>query len=151
MIPSHNDYSVIAVTVGREREVCRGGALECLRAAQERNRPPYQTLYIVARPDGRRLSIRQQERILRRLEAQVNPGAGAARDMRAQADDYRIRRGLVEAGGLIVFWEGEVCGWMQNRQHAEKWCPGCLAVDEYGRWWIAIGSSGDGAERWESA
>ncbi|MDR5809286.1 hypothetical protein [Caballeronia sp. LZ019] len=70
-------------------------------------------------------------------------------DDKAMIDDarlYRVQEGLVGKGGLVVFFQGEVQGWVNQLRNFDHWQPGCIAVDEEGHSWTTIaGSERDGA------
>ena len=52
-------------------------------------------------------------------------------------------------GGVVVIFGGEVQGWVNELRNPEQWQPGCVAIDEQGQQWIAVGGNArDGAERW---
>jgi hypothetical protein len=49
-------------------------------------------------------------------------------------------------GGVVVFFQGEIKGWVNELRNAEHWQPGCMAVDEKGLTWTTFaGSERDGA------
>ncbi len=53
-------------------------------------------------------------------------------------------------GGVVIVFNGEVPGWMNELRDPQGWEPGCIAVDEQGNEWVAVGGNADdGAERWE--
>ena len=62
------------------------------------------------------------------------------------ARHYREQKALVGKGGVVVFFQGEVQGWVNQLRNAEQWQSDCVAVDEQGRTWTTIaGSERDGA------
>lgn len=69
-------------------------------------------------------------------------------DENAVAREYRAERGQV--GGYVIFYLGEPCGWRKDLSEADGWLPGCIALDEQGQRYGAMGGSDySGAERWE--
>ncbi|GGE75730.1 hypothetical protein GCM10011533_30090 [Streptosporangium jomthongense] len=67
---------------------------------------------------------------------------------REQANNYREVRGLF--GGYVVLFGNDVSGWAKDFPRPEAYVPGCIAVDEAGNQWEAVGGNEqDGAERWE--
>lgn len=66
-----------------------------------------------------------------------------------EARRYRERESLLGKGGAVVFFRGEVQGWVNRLRNPDHWQPGCIAVDEEGRTWTTIaGSESDGALMW---
>ncbi|MEM5403929.1 MULTISPECIES: hypothetical protein [Paraburkholderia] len=51
---------------------------------------------------------------------------------------YREQEALVGKGGVVVFFQGEVQGWVNQLRNPEHWQPGCIAVDEQGAIWNAV-------------
>mgnify|MGYP001263067838 CR=1 FL=1 len=52
-------------------------------------------------------------------------------------------------GGLVVFFNDDPAGWMNELRSPESWEPGCIAVDADGRCWKACGGNAyDGATYW---
>jgi hypothetical protein len=65
---------------------------------------------------------------------------------------YREQEALVGKGGVVVFFQGQVQGWVNELRNPEHWQPGCVAVDEQGRMWKAMeGDAQRGALTWISA
>lgn len=55
------------------------------------------------------------------------------------------------SGGIVVFFNSTISGWVNTLRSPESWCPGCIAVDESGKCWKATGgNSYDGALEWTS-
>ena len=73
-------------------------------------------------------------------------------DAKTMIDDarrYREQEALAGKGGVVVFFQGEVQGWVNQLRNPEHWQPGCIAVDEQGQMWTTIaGSERDGALMW---
>ncbi len=73
-------------------------------------------------------------------------------DAKTMIDDarrYREQEALVGKGGVVVFFQGEVQGWVNQLRNPDHWQPGCVAVDEQGHMWTTIaGSERDGALMW---
>lgn len=64
-----------------------------------------------------------------------------------QAAKYRLERQL--AGGVVVFFDGELNGWMNQLRDPQTWRPGCIALDEQGNQWKSVGGNDyDGAREW---
>lgn len=65
------------------------------------------------------------------------------------AQDWREQHGYQGAGGVVIVFEGEGTGWMDELRSPEQWVPGSIAVDESGSCWNAIGGNPyDGAKYW---
>lgn len=53
-------------------------------------------------------------------------------------------------GGVVVIFNNQACGWMNELRDPQSWEPGCIAIDELGNCWKALGGNAyDGAELWE--
>lgn len=69
-----------------------------------------------------------------------------ARTLAAQA----FKNEVFGSGGFVVVLNGAVSGWVASLDHPEGWEPGCIAVDDVGRVWLAFGGNQyDGAASWE--
>ncbi|MGY6251830.1 hypothetical protein ACXIVK_00100 [Paraburkholderia caledonica] len=65
------------------------------------------------------------------------------------ARHYREQEALVAKDGVVVLFQGEVQGWVNQLRNPEHWQPGCVAVDAQGRTWTTIaGSERNGALTW---
>jgi len=65
------------------------------------------------------------------------------------AQTWRARNGYIGRGGVIVVFDCIAQGWVNELRNPETWRPGCIAVDESGNSWIAIGGNDrDGASTW---
>lgn len=65
------------------------------------------------------------------------------------AQEWRARRGYAGRGGVIVVFDGIAQGWVNELRNPDAWRPGCVAVDESGSSWLAIGGNDqDGALTW---
>lgn len=65
------------------------------------------------------------------------------------AQEWRTRRGYTGRGGVVVVFDGIVQGWVDTLRDPEAWRPGCVAVDEIGCSWLAIGGNDqNGASTW---
>ncbi|MFH5254636.1 hypothetical protein ACGTRS_25715 [Burkholderia semiarida] len=65
------------------------------------------------------------------------------------AQRYREDASLVGKGGVVVFFNGDVQGWVNELRNPEHWQPGCVAVNEQGLSWTAAGGCEyDGALMW---
>lgn len=59
------NYQVLAISTRSETPVYMADGIEsAAEMAMNRNKPPYNTLFIVERPDGYRLSIAEQKELL---------------------------------------------------------------------------------------
>lgn len=64
------------------------------------------------------------------------------------ANKYRSEIG--RDGGVVIFWQGKVQGWVNQLRDPDQWAPGCIAIDEHGDKFIAVGGNeADGAEEWK--
>lgn len=67
------------------------------------------------------------------------------------AQEYRAKyaaRGWT--GGVVIIHDGHAVGWCQDLPETRKWVPGCYAVDQDGRVWLATGGDDcKGCEWWE--
>lgn len=53
-------------------------------------------------------------------------------------------------GGVVIVYEGVVCGWVDQLRDPGHWTPGSIAIDQQGNCWEAQGGTdSDGAERWQ--
>lgn len=72
--------------------------------------------------------------------------------LRQAAAKYRQdseERGHSRKGGVVVLFNGQVAGWMDKLRDPQGWEPGCVALDDFGNAWEAIGGdSYNGAEDW---
>lgn len=56
------------------------------------------------------------------------------------------------AGGVVVIFDNEVSGWVNELRDPESWVPGCIAVLADGTCYIATGGNAqDGACEWQNA
>jgi len=66
------------------------------------------------------------------------------------AQEFRAENPEKYPGGVVVIFDNHVAGWMSELRDPFKWEPGCLAIDDAGSEWVAVGGNAyDGAERWE--
>lgn len=64
------------------------------------------------------------------------------------ANAWRKERGY--QGGFVILYQGEVTGWKAFLERPESQTPGCIAIDELGRQWVAAGGDEyNGALRWD--
>lgn len=62
----------------------------------------------------------------------------------------RYANSLGHISGVVVFWDGQVQGWMDFLRDPQDWQPGCIAVCVFsGRQWLATGGdSYNGSKEW---
>lgn len=82
----------------------------------------------------------------------LQPGAELIEQLEAREQglvrEYLAERGC--SGGHVIFYRGQICGWRRDLSEGGGWLPGCLALDELGNRWAAMGGNEyDGADRWE--
>jgi hypothetical protein len=64
--------------------------------------------------------------------------------------EWRNDNGYKGRGGVIVLFDGEVQGWCNQLRDPDHWRPGCIAVDETGQHWEAVGGNATlGAYNWQ--
>lgn len=69
--------------------------------------------------------------------------------LKEAARHWREKWGYVGKGGVIVLFQDEVQSWVNELRDANDWQPGCVALDEDGRTWTAIGGDKqNGALMW---
>lgn len=69
-------------------------------------------------------------------------------NMVRQAKNFRSETGY--AGGVVLFFDGEIYGWKNELRDPQAEKPGVIAIDESGSQWVARGGCAYfGAERWE--
>lgn len=62
---------------------------------------------------------------------------------------WRKDFGYVGRAGVVIVSEGKAQGWVNELRNPEHWQPGCVAVDESGLTWTAVGGNAqDGAVSW---
>lgn len=65
------------------------------------------------------------------------------------AQEWRARSGYAGRGGVVVVFDGIAQGWVNELRDPQAWRPGCVAVDETGCSWRAIGGNDQhGALTW---
>lgn len=70
--------------------------------------------------------------------------------MKQQAQKWREENGYTGEGVVVVIYDGEIQGWVNELRNPESWRPGCVAIDENGNRWIATcGNDYDGAQIWQ--
>lgn len=70
-------------------------------------------------------------------------------DLIEVARRWREQWGYVGRGGVVVIFEGEAQGWVNQLRNPDRWQPGCVAIDERGRSWTTFaGNERDGALMW---
>ena len=62
----------------------------------------------------------------------------------ALARAWRERHEYVGRGGVVIVFDGAADGWVYKLRNAHYQRPGCIAVDEDGRTWTAIGGTDEG-------
>lgn len=67
------------------------------------------------------------------------------------ARQYRQGEGSDYEGGVVIVFQDQVGGWVNELRDPQLWEPGCIAVDLEGNQWVATGGNDyDGAVRWEA-
>ncbi len=62
---------------------------------------------------------------------------------------YREKWGYVGKAGVVVFYNGEVQGWVNELRDPQHWVSGCVAIDENNQRWQAVaGDAYNGALMW---
>jgi len=75
--------------------------------------------------------------------------------LRILADQFRKERGL--EGGLVVFWDNVVTGWICDLQNPKGWRPGCMAIPANdspvyeGVYYTVGGNHQDGSKEWKGS
>lgn len=71
--------------------------------------------------------------------------------IKAMAAEWRQERGYADKGGVVVIYQNQVCGWVNELRDPSSWQPGCIATDSAGNQWQAVGGNEyDGATEWQS-
>lgn len=66
------------------------------------------------------------------------------------ATNWRELKGYTGKGGVVILYFDVPTAWCEVLPEARGWAPGCVAVDEEGRTWIASGGNeNDGAREWQ--
>ena len=69
-------------------------------------------------------------------------------ELQQRAKEWRKDNGYIGKCGVVVFFEGELQGWCNELRDPQRWQPGCIAIDEFGLCYEAIGGNvQDGAAR----
>lgn len=80
-------------------------------------------------------------------QSPVDPALAAQN--RQLASKYLDERPQLQGRGVVVLFQGQVSGWMNELRNPEEWEPGCIAVDRRGNQYLAIGGdSYRGATAW---
>lgn len=65
-------------------------------------------------------------------------------------EKYREQNNYTGKGGVIVIFENEVQGWVNELRDPKNWQPGCRAFDESNHEWVATGGNREnGATDWQ--
>jgi hypothetical protein len=87
------------------------------------------------------------EQLVRAFHERPHDEASIMKNHLETANRFRRERG--HAGGVVVIFNGEVSGWMNELRDPQHWAPGCIAIDADGNAWLATGGNDyDGAARW---
>lgn len=54
---------------------------------------------------------------------------------------WRHKYDCVGRGGVIIVYNNVAEAWVNQIRNAERWRPGCIAIDENGKTWTAVGGS----------
>lgn len=71
---------------------------------------------------------------------EFGPGPSPADEARR----WREEKGYVGRAGVVVIFNGIADAWVDKLRNPEHWQPGCIAVDESGKTWTAIGGTEQG-------
>ena len=86
------------------------------------------------------------------MQPQTTPDFSQSETNTQKANQWRKENGYTQKGGVIVLFNGKVQGWVNELRDPQSWQPGCIAVDESGRKWLAAGGdSYTGAKIWKPA
>ncbi len=67
------------------------------------------------------------------------------------ASEWRKKWKHTNLGGFVIFFNDAPYGWTHELNSPEAWAPGCVAINESGECWVAIGGDDyDGAQEWLS-
>jgi len=67
----------------------------------------------------------------------------------AAIQEWREETGHIGKGGVVICYWGEPQGWRDTLRNPEEWLQGCVAVDEAGQRWLAVGEDDDdNANEW---
>ncbi|MCF7964194.1 MAG: hypothetical protein K9L79_01505 [Methylobacter tundripaludum] len=70
--------------------------------------------------------------------------------IRTLTAQWRQEQGYADKGGVIVVYQNEVQGWVNELRDPQHWTPGCIATDSVGNQWKAAGGNEqDGAAEWQ--
>jgi hypothetical protein len=70
--------------------------------------------------------------------------------MQEKAKVFREQYDKLHSGGYVVFFRGQPVAWKLWLDHPSGWEPGCVAIDDSGKQWVAAGGDAyQGAARWE--
>lgn len=70
--------------------------------------------------------------------------------MQQQARIFRQQYDKERSGGYVIFFKGKAVAWKRFLDHPSGWEPGCIALDDTGKQWVAAGgNSYEGAMRWD--
>jgi hypothetical protein len=65
--------------------------------------------------------------------------------------NWRRQHGYGGVGGVVVLFDGEVQGWVNELRNPEQWQPSCVAVNEAGDTWVSTGGDEQiGARMWKA-
>lgn len=70
--------------------------------------------------------------------------------IKTMAAQWRQDNGYADTSGVIVTYQNEVQGWVNELRDPQHWQPGCIATDIDGNQWRASGGNDqDGAAEWQ--
>jgi len=80
----------------------------------------------------------------------ARPARPSLGTMQQQARVLRKQYDKVHSGGYVIFFKGKAVAWKRWLDHPSGWEPGCIALDDTGKQWVAAGGNAyEGAMRWE--
>lgn len=65
----------------------------------------------------------------------------AMNETKAAAQAWRQDKGYIGRGGVVVVFQNQVAGWVNELRNPDHWAEGCFAVAEDGCSWTALGGT----------
>jgi hypothetical protein len=71
--------------------------------------------------------------------------------LKQSAKQWRETNGYVGKCGVVVFFGDELQGWVNELRDPHHWQPGCIAINEFGLCYEAVGGNLQaGAANWQA-